>query len=75
MHKTKTVWASITGIVTAVGAYSTGDIDLAATMQIVVTSVLALFLRHGVSKSEKAAEKKPAGNYAAGGSYNYSYRQ
>jgi hypothetical protein len=70
MHKTKTFWASLGGIVTATGAYFTGDIDLAATMQIVVTSVLALFLRHGVAKSEKAAEKKPAGNYST----NYSYR-
>tara|TARA_Y100000401_G_C8212529_1_gene169198 strand:+ start:77 stop:298 length:222 start_codon:yes stop_codon:yes gene_type:complete len=71
MHKTKTFWASVTGIVTAVGAHFTGDIDLAATMQIVITSVLAIFLRHGVAKSEKAAEKKPAGNYAAGASYSY----
>lgn len=71
MHKTKTFWASVTGIVTAVGAYFTGDIDLAAAMQIVITSVLAIFLRHGVAKSEKAAEKKPAGNYASGTSYGY----
>ena len=71
MHKTKTFWASITGITTAVGAYYTGDIDLASTMQIVVTSVLALFLRHGVAKSERAAKIKPAGNYAAGSSYSY----
>ncbi len=72
MYKTKTFWASVTGIVTALGAYFTGDIDLAAMMQIVITSVLALFLRHGVAKSEKAAEKKPAGNYAAGASYSYN---
>ena len=74
MHKTKTFWASLTGITTAVGAYFTGDIDLASTMQIVVTSVLALFLRHGVAKSERAAKSKPAGNYASG-SYNYSYKR
>ena len=71
MHKTKTFWASLGGIVTAVGAYFTGDIDLAATMQIVVTSVLALFLRHGVAKSEKAAGNKPAGNYSNSQSYGY----
>ena len=71
MIKTKTFWASLSGIVTAVGAYFTGDIDLAAALQIVVTSVLALFLRHGVAKSEKAAANKPAGNYSNSQSYGY----
>jgi hypothetical protein len=72
MHKTKTFWASLTGITTALGAYFTGEIDLAATLQIVITSVLALFLRHGVAKSERAAKIKPAGNYAAGSGYSYN---
>lgn len=71
MIKTKTFWASLSGIVTAVGAYFTGDIDLAAALQIVVTSVLALFLRHGVAKSEKAAANKPVGNYSNSQSYGY----
>jgi len=55
MLKSKTVWASVTAIVGALGAWFTGDIELGAMLQLVVTSALAVFLRHGVKKSEDAA--------------------
>tara|TARA_R110000751_G_scaffold27583_1_gene72806 strand:+ start:380 stop:550 length:171 start_codon:yes stop_codon:yes gene_type:complete len=55
MLKSKTVWAGLTAILGAVGGYFTGDIELSAMLQIVVTSTLAAFLRHGVKKAEEAA--------------------
>ena len=55
MLKSKTVWAAAAAVVGAVGGYFTGEVDLGAMLQIVVTSVLAAFLRHGVKKAEDAA--------------------
>jgi len=55
MLKSKTVWASLTAILGAVGGFFTGDLELSAMLQIVVTSTLAAFLRHGVKKAEDAA--------------------
>ena len=55
MLKSKTLWASVTAVLTSVGGYFTGDLELSAMLQIVVTSTLAVFLRHGVKKAEDAA--------------------
>ena len=54
MLKSKTVWTALVAIVGAVGAYFTGDIEMGEMLQLVVTSALAIFLRHGVKKAEKA---------------------
>jgi hypothetical protein len=56
MLKSKTVWAGVTAVIGALGGYFTGEVELGAMLQIVVTSVLAVFLRHGVKKAEDAAE-------------------
>jgi len=55
MLKSKTFWTAITGAIAGVSGYFTGDLELGAAANVVITSLLALFLRHGVSKSEKAA--------------------
>jgi hypothetical protein len=55
MLKSKTVWAAVTAVVGAASGYFTGELELAAALQLVVTSVLAVFVRHGVKKSEDAA--------------------
>mgnify|MGYP003149903673 CR=1 FL=1 len=57
MLKSKTVWASAAAIVGALGAWFTGEIELGAMLQLVVTSALAVFLRHGVKKAEDAASE------------------
>jgi hypothetical protein len=62
MLKSKTVWAAVTAIVGALGGYFTGEIEMGEMLQLVVTSALAVFLRHGVQKSEDAAD---AANEAA----------
>ena len=56
MLKSKTVWTAVAAIVAAIGGYFTGELELAETLQLVVTSGLAVFLRIGVKKSEVAAE-------------------
>jgi hypothetical protein len=55
MLKSKTLWTGVTAIVGAVGAFFMEEIQLGEMLQIVVTSALAVFLRHGVKKAEKAA--------------------
>ena len=47
---------AIAAIVSAIGGYFTGELQLAETLQLVVTSGLAVFLRIGVKKSELAAD-------------------
>jgi len=56
MLKSKTLWTGVSAITAAVGAYFMQEIQLGEMLQIVVTSALAVFLRHGVKKAENAAE-------------------
>ena len=49
--KSKTFWTAVAGIITAVGAYSTGEIDLATAVQGVFAALIVIFLREGVRKS------------------------
>ena len=56
MLKSKTVWAGLLGALGAISAWATGEATLAQMLQVVVTSVLAIFLRHGVQKTQDAAE-------------------
>ncbi len=56
MLKSKTVWTAITAILGAIGGYFTGDLELGEMLQLVVTSGLAVFLRHGISKTQDSAD-------------------
>ena len=51
MLKSKTMWAGIAGLVSAAGGYFTGDLGLAAALQIGLTSVIGIFLKHAVTKA------------------------
>ena len=53
MIKSKTFWAGVTGLVGAISGYLTGELEIGAAMNVGITSVLAIFVRHGVSKVEK----------------------
>ena len=44
------------GVLAAVGAYLSGDMEMGTMINIVITSLLAVFLRKGVKKAEVAAE-------------------
>ena len=49
--KWKTFWAAIAAISTAVGAYAAGEMQLFQLIQLITTSLLAVFLRHGIAKT------------------------
>jgi membrane protein implicated in regulation of membrane protease activity len=51
----KTYMTAAGGILAAVGAYFSGDMELGMMINLIVTSLLAVFLRKGV-KSDTGAE-------------------
>jgi hypothetical protein len=53
MLKSKTFWTGITGLIGAVSGFLTGDLEIGAALNVGVTSILAIFVRHSVSKVEK----------------------
>jgi hypothetical protein len=54
MLKSKTVWTAVMGALAGVAGYFTGELELGAALNVIITSVLAIFLRHGVKKAENA---------------------
>jgi hypothetical protein len=52
----RTYLVAIGGVLAAVGAYMSGDMELGTMISIVTTSLLAVFLRKGVKAAEEAAE-------------------
>ena len=54
MLKSKTTWTAITGALAGVAGWATGELEMGAAINVVITSLLALFLRHGISKTAKA---------------------
>lgn len=53
MIKSKTFWAGVTGLIGAISGYLTGELEVGAAMNVGITSILAIFVRHGVSKVDK----------------------
>jgi hypothetical protein len=53
MLKSKTLWTGITGVIGALAGYMTGELEIGAAINIGITSLLAIFVRHGV-KTESA---------------------
>ena len=56
MWKSKTLWAALASLIAAVASVVTGEATIAEGLQIGVTAILAIFLRHGISKSQDASE-------------------
>jgi hypothetical protein len=50
--KQKTTWAGIAGLLSAVGGWYTGSIDVGTAGQIAITSLIGIFLRQGIAKGE-----------------------
>ncbi|MBU0907748.1 MAG: hypothetical protein KKE05_06350 [Nanoarchaeota archaeon] len=50
--KSKTFWAAIAGIITAVGAYLTGEMELATAIQTGIGCLLAIFIRDGIATAK-----------------------
>lgn len=56
MLKSKTIWASITTLVAVAASIATGEATITEGLQLAVPAILAMFLRHGISKTQHAAE-------------------
>ena len=56
MLRSKTFWAAVSSCIAAVAAVATNEATLAEGLSIATTAILAIFLRHGVAKSQKASE-------------------
>ena len=48
MLKSKTFWSGITGLITGAGMMATGD--QSTGMNLILTSIMGIFIRDGVSK-------------------------
>jgi len=57
MMSSKTTWTAIIGALGGIAGWATGELEMGAAMNVVVTSLLALFLRHGIKKTEVAAKE------------------
>ena len=51
MSTSKTFWTGVTVIVSASGAYFTGQIDLGSFIQTVTTALIGIFLKDAVVKN------------------------
>ena len=56
MLRSKTFWAAVSSCVAAAAAVAMNEATLPEGLQIAVTAILAIFLRHGVAKSQTASE-------------------
>ena len=56
MWKSKTVYAGLAGIISSLGLFMSSEISLAEFLNVSLTSLLAIFLRHGIQKTQDVAE-------------------
>ena len=56
MLRSKTFWAAVSSCTAAVAAVATNEATLAEGLSIATTAILAIFLRHGVAKTQTVAE-------------------
>ena len=50
IYKSKTFWTGATAVITAVGSYLTGTVELGVAIQTAFTGLLGIFLRSGMMK-------------------------
>ena len=53
-----TTWTAIMGALGGIAGWATGEVEMGAAINVVITSLLALFLRHGIKKAEVAANEE-----------------
>ena len=56
--KSKTFWAGVAAVITAVGGYSTGDLTPAAAIQVGLTGIVGIFLRDAIRTETKSEDTK-----------------
>ena len=50
LHKSKTFWTGIVGLISTSGAYFSGEMETATAIQTAVTCFIGIFLRSGMLK-------------------------
>ena len=56
MWKSKTLWAAVTTCVGTAAAIMTNEMPLAEGLNLIVPAILAIFLKHAVSKTQDTAQ-------------------
>ena len=56
MLKSKTLWAAVTTCVGTAAAIMTNEMTLAEGLNLIVPAILAIFLKHAVSKAQATAQ-------------------
>lgn len=51
-YRSKTIWASIAGIVAALGGYLTGEMDLQVALPAAITALSIIFMRIGLQDQQ-----------------------
>lgn len=54
----KTFWAGVVSIVTAIAGYFTGELQGTVAIQMISTSLIGIFLRNAVGKAVEEGTKK-----------------
>ena len=54
MLKSKTTWTCILGALGGLAGILTSEVSLAEGAQVILTSLIGLFLRHGIQKAENS---------------------
>jgi hypothetical protein len=57
LWRTKTFWTGLAAILAALGAYLSGEADLAQAGQMALTGLVAIFLRAGLVKLPDQTER------------------
>jgi hypothetical protein len=56
MLRSKTMWAAVTTCVGTAAAIMTNEMTLAEGLNLIVPAILAIFLKHAVSKTQDTAQ-------------------
>ena len=54
MLRSKTMWGGLVGLVSAIAGWATGELELGAAISTATTSILAIFVRHSIQKTNDA---------------------
>lgn len=50
LFRTKTFWTGLAGVIAGLGAFISGEASGAEALQVALTGLVAIFLRHGLSR-------------------------
>ena len=57
LFRTKTFWTGVAALISAAAGFFTGQTDLAQSLQMALTGLTAIFLRHGIVREFGPGER------------------